>query len=115
MNPYTIPIVAGVILLVGLAIGYRDVLDFRLRRVLAIAGVCFTEAVRRRILWITPLAMLGILAVSLLARPADEMDAIRQTITYSLFASSVVVVIAAVLLAATNLPKEIESRVIFTI
>ena len=54
--------------------------------------------------------MLGILAVSLLARPADEMDAIRQTITYSLFASSVVVVIAAVLLAATNLPKEIESR-----
>src|SRR5262249_48618000 len=46
---------------------------------------------------------------------ADEQDAVRQTIKYCLFASGLIVIVAAVILAATNLPKEIESRVIFTV
>src|SRR4051794_32358044 len=57
-----------------------DLSQFRFRRVWAIAGVCFRESVRRRVLWITPLAIVGIVAVSQLTRPADEQDAVRQTI-----------------------------------
>lgn len=110
-----LPIAAAVIVLAALAIGYRDVGRFRLRRVRAIAGVCFAESIRRKILWITPLAIVGVVAVSQFARPADEQDAIRQTLKYSLFAAGLIVIVAAVILAATNLPREIESRVIFTI
>src|SRR5437764_5304219 len=112
-----VKIVLALIAAVGVLIALlnRDLSRFRLRRVRAIANVCFRESVRRRILWITPLAIVGIVAVSQLTRPADEQDAVRQTIKYCLFASGLIVVVAAVILAATNLPKEIESRVIFTI
>jgi len=72
-------------------------------------------SIRRRVLWVTPLAMLGIVAVSQLSHPFDEQDAIRQTTKYCLFASGVVVVIATLILACTSLPKEIENRVIYTI
>ena len=89
--------------------------SFRLRRVRAIAGVCFTEALRRRVLWITPLAIVGVVAITQFTRPLDELDAVRQTTKYALFATGLVVVVAAVLLASTSLPKDIESRVIFTI
>ena len=115
MPPYVLPIVAALIVVGGLAWGYRDVARFRPRRVAAIAGVCFTESIRRRILWVTPLAILGIVVVSQLTHPLDEQDAIRQTIKYSLFAAGLIVIVTAVLLAATNLPKEIDSRVIFTV
>jgi len=92
-----------------------DIRRFRMRRVNAIAGVCFRESIRRRILWITPLAILGVVVVSQLQKSADDQDAIRQTTKYCLFISGLIVTIAALILACTNLPKEIESRVIYTI
>lgn len=108
-------IAAGVIVVVFLAVGLGDLLRLNLKRVWAISSVCFRESIRRRVLWVTPLAMLGIIAVSQLSHPADEQDAIRQTTKYCLFASGIVVVIATLILACTSLPKEIENRVIYTI
>jgi ABC-type transport system involved in multi-copper enzyme maturation permease subunit len=108
-------VIAGLIVLVGLAVGLADLLRLSPRRVWAIGSVGFRESIRRRVLFVTPLAMLGIIAVSQLSHPFDEQDAIRQTTKYCLFASGVVVVIASLILACTSLPKEIDNRVIYTI
>jgi ABC-type transport system involved in multi-copper enzyme maturation permease subunit len=106
---------AGIILVIGLSVGFADLLRFSGKRIWAISGVCFDESIRRRILWITPLAILGIVVVSQLQRPMDEQDAIRQTIKICLFTTGIVVVISTIILACTNLPREIENRVIYTV
>jgi ABC-type transport system involved in multi-copper enzyme maturation permease subunit len=108
--------VAGAIVLLGLVIyGFWDLKRFSLTRAWAISKVAFSESIRRRVLWITPLAILGVLVVSQLQRPSDEQDAIRQTIKFSLFATGLLVTITTVILACTNLPKEIDTRVIYTV
>src|SRR5678815_1836578 len=108
-------ILAGVILVLGLAIGLGDLLRFSAKRVWAISGISWSESVRRRILWITPVAILGIIVVSQLQKPLDEQDAIRQTVKICLFTTGLVVVISTIILACTNLPREIENRVIYTV
>jgi hypothetical protein len=106
----------GAIILIGLIIfGMRDLLRFSWTRVWAISGVCFDESIRRRVLWITPLAILGVIVVSQLQKPFDEQDAIRQTIKFCLFATGLIVAITTVILACTNLPREIDNRVIYTV
>lgn len=108
--------IAGLIVVVGLLIyGLKDVLRFSLKRVWAISSVNFAESIRRRVLWITPLAILGVIVVSQLQHPVDEQDAIRQTTKFCLFASGLLVTVTAIILACTNLPREIESRVIYTV
>ncbi len=106
---------ASGILLVGLLVGFVDLRRFSGKRIWAISGVCFDESIRRRILWIAPLAILGIIVVSQLQRPLDEQDVIRQTIKICLFTTGMVVVISTIILACTNLPREIENRVIYTV
>ena len=109
-------IVAAAILVVGLIIyGWADVVRLRPRRIWAISDVCFTEAIRKRVLWVTPLAIIGVIVVAQLSRPADAQDAIRQATKFCLFASGLLVAITAIILACTNLPREIETRVIYTI
>ena len=109
-------LVAGSIFVVGLLIyGFRDVLRLSIIRIWTISGVCFRDAIRRKVLWVTPLAMLGILVVTQLQHPIDEQDAIRLTIKFCFFTTAIVVTVTSVILAATNLPREIENRVIFTI
>jgi ABC-type transport system involved in multi-copper enzyme maturation permease subunit len=106
----------GLIVVVGLFLfGLRDVSRFSLKRAWAISGVCFDESIRRRVLWIIPLAALGVIVVSQLQKPFDEQDAIRQTTKFALFATGLVVVVTTIILACTNLPREIENRVIYTI
>mgnify|MGYP000004235537 CR=1 FL=1 len=97
-----------------LVVGGADVIRFSLKRVMAIASVCFRQSIRRRVLWITPLVMLGVIIVSQFQR-GDPQDAIRQTITSCLFASGLLVLLVMIVLASTNLPKEIENRVIYTV
>src|SRR2546422_5135043 len=78
----------------GLVYGLGDVMRAARggwKRVWAISGVCFDESIRRRVLWITPLAILGIVIVSQLQRPLDEQDAIRQTIKICLFTTGMLV------------------------
>lgn len=108
-------IAGAIVLLCVFVYGFSDVLRLSLGRIWAIGGVCFRDAIRRKVLWVTPLAMLGVILVSLLQHPVDQPDAIRQTIKFCFFASGLVVTIIALITAATNLPREIESRVVFTI
>jgi hypothetical protein len=106
----------GAIIVFGLLIyGFFDLLQLSMGRVWAISGVCFAESIRRRVLLITPLAILGIVLISQLQRPVDEADAIRQTIKVAMFATGLIVCVLMIILASTNLPKEIDSRVIYTI
>ena len=108
--------VALAIVAIGLlGVGLGDLSRFSLSRVWAISGVCFDESIRRRILWITPIAILGVLAVTQLQKATDEQDAIRQATKFCLFATGLVVVISVLILACTNLPREIDNRVIYTI
>src|SRR5687768_5709037 len=72
-------VVGGVIVLAGLVLGLPDLLRLSPRRIWAISGVCFAESIRRRVLWITPLAIIGILGVAQFLDPVDPADAIRQT------------------------------------
>jgi ABC-type transport system involved in multi-copper enzyme maturation permease subunit len=102
-------------LLYVLTAGLSDLLRFSIKRIWAISGVCFDESIRRRVLWIIPLAILGLVIVVQLQQPFDEQDAIRQTTKFCLFATGMVVVISTIILACTNLPREIENRVIFTV
>ncbi len=109
-------VLGAAIVVIGLFVfGIRDLARFSLVRTWAISGVCFDESIRRRVLWITPLAILGVIIVSQLTRPFDEQDVIRQTAKFSLFATGMVVAVVIIILAATNLPREIENRVIYTI
>src|SRR5450432_1833158 len=97
--------IPAAIVLLGLFIyGFRDLLRFSIKRAWAISGVCFDESIRRRVLWITPLAILGVVLVTQFQRPSDEQDAIRQTTKFALFACGMVVTITAIILACTNLP-----------
>jgi ABC-type transport system involved in multi-copper enzyme maturation permease subunit len=108
--------IAGIVVLVGLfLLGWQDLARLRIRRVWAISSVSFAESIRRKVLWVTPLGILGVIAVALLQHPVDQQEAIRQTIKFCLFASGTLVTITAIILACTNLPREIENRVIFTI
>lgn len=108
--------IAGAIVVIGLLIiGVGDLLRFSWRRTWAISGVCFAESYRKRILLITPLTILGALIVTQLQHPVDEADAVRQTVKFCLFATGLVLVVTAIILACTNLPREIENRVIFTV
>ena len=107
---------AGIIVIGGLlAFGRNELSRLRLGRVWAISDVCFAESIRRKVLWVTPLGILGVIAISLLQHPIDQQESIRQTIKFCLFASGTLVTITAIILACTNLPREIENRVIYTI
>ena len=86
---------ALVIVIVGLLLaGVGDLSRLSWQRIWAIAGVCFQESIRRRVLWIVPLAIVGVVVIVQLLQPTDEQDAIRQTIKYCLFATGMLVVIA---------------------
>ena len=108
--------IAGLIVVGGLLFfGLNDLMRLSFSRVWAISSVSFAESIRRRVLWVTPLAILGVIAVSILQHSGDQQESIRQTIKFCLFASGTLVTITAIILACTNLPREIENRVIFTI
>lgn len=108
-------VLLAVILVAFLVIGVRDLGRLSWTRISAISSVSFDESIRRRVLWITPLAIIGAIVVSQLQNAVDPQDAIRQSTKICLFATGLVVTLVAIILASTNLQKEIETRVIYTI
>lgn len=92
-----------------------DLIRFSPIRTWAISAVVVTQAIRRRVLFMAPLVLLLAIAVSQWQRPIDPQDAVRQTTAFCLLASGILVVMVSVLMSCTNLPKDIESRVIYTI
>lgn len=110
------PAAAIAIILVGLlGVGLPDVLRFSFTRVWAISTVSFRQSIRRRVLWITPLVILGVIIVSQFQKAIDAQDIIRQTTTYCLFATGILVTLVTIMLACTNIPQEIDNRVIYTV
>ncbi|MEM8873947.1 MAG: ABC transporter permease [Planctomycetota bacterium] len=108
--------VGGLIVVLGLGVyGFRDLKRFSLRCVFAVADVAFKESIRRKVLWITPVAMLSILGLSLIIQAVDPADAIRQLNKFCYFATGVTVMLTAIVLSCTNLPRDMESKVIFTV
>jgi hypothetical protein len=108
--------VAGFITVVCLLIyGFRDTLRFSPARAWAISSVCWQESIRRRVLWIIPFAILGVIVVSQLQKAVDPQDVVRQTVKFCIFTTGLIVFVTAIIIACTSLPKEIESRVIFTV
>jgi ABC-type transport system involved in multi-copper enzyme maturation permease subunit len=108
--------VAGIVVIGGLLLfGLGELARLRFSRVWAISSVCFAESIRRKVLLVTPLGILGVIAIALLQHPVDQQEAMRQSIKFCLFASGTLVTITAIILACTNLPREIENRVIYTI
>ena len=105
----------AVVVLGLFVVGVSDTKRFSITRVWAISGVCFDESIRKRVLWLTPLAIIGVLAVTQFQKAFDEQDAVRQSVKICIFATGLVVILSSIILACTNLPKEIESRVIYTI
>ena len=115
-TPGYVLIGAGLIVLIGLfGFGLADLGRFSITRAWAIGGVCFRESIRRRVLWVIPLALIGVIIVSQLQKAIDERDVIRETTKFCLFATGLVLVLTSIILACTNLPKEIETRVIYTV
>jgi hypothetical protein len=109
-------LVVALIVVYGLLlVGANDLMRFSLKRAWAISGVCFDESIRKRVLWITPLAIVAVIGISQFQRALDEQDAVRQSLKICLFATALVVMLSSIILACTNLPKEIENRVIHTI
>ena len=98
-----------------LGLGLPDLLRLSPGRIWAIGSVCFRESIRRRVLLIIPLAVCGAVIVAQLQKPIDEQDLIRQTTKFCLFAAGMVVTMTIIILGCTNLPREIETRVIYTI
>jgi hypothetical protein len=107
--------VYGIIILYLFTLGIPDLLRFSIKRIWAISGVCFSESIRRRVLWIIPLALVGLVFVIWFQQSWDPQEDIRQATKFCLFTTGLVVVISTVILACTSLPREIESRVIFTV
>jgi len=113
---YGLWIVAGLIVVLGFVFfGREELRRFSITRIWAISSVCFAESIRRKVLWVVPLAIAGVIAVSTLQHAADPQESLRQIIKFSLFAAGLMVTVTAIILACTNLPREIENRVIFTI
>lgn len=108
-------IIPAVVVVGTILLGISDVARLSAGRIWAISSVCFRESLRRRVLFVLPLAILGILAVSAFQKPVDVQDAIRQQLKFCIFASGMLVVLTVLILACTNLPREIENRVIYTI
>lgn len=105
----------ALIIALGVILGLGDLAKLSAVRIWAISSVCFAESIRRRVLLVVPLAMLGVIIVTHFQRPFDELDAIRQSTKFWLFAAGLVVTLTVIILACTNLPREIENRVIYTI
>ena len=61
------------------------------------------------------MAIIGVLIVAQFQRPLDEQDAIRQVTKFCIFASGILITLSSVILACTNIPREIENRVIYTV
>jgi hypothetical protein len=105
----------GIVVVCLVLFGFKDLLRFSFRRAWAMSGVCFAESIRKRVLLIAPLAIAGVVVMTQFERAMDEQDALRQTVKYCLFATGMVVVLTSVILACTSIPKEIETKVIYTV
>ncbi|PKQ29105.1 MAG: hypothetical protein CVT60_07065 [Actinobacteria bacterium HGW-Actinobacteria-10] len=84
-------------------------------RVLTIAGAVFTDAIRRKVVWVVVL-FAGILAIAIPSLPsygAGVVESVFREVSLSLMYVSLIVVTLA--LAANRLPSEVERRTVYNV
>lgn len=86
-----------------------------LPRVLTIAGAVFTDAIRRKVVWIVVL-FAGILAIAIPSLPsygAGVVESVYREVSLSLMYVALIVVTLA--LAANRVPAEVERRTVYNV
>jgi len=84
------------------------------RRIWALTRLSFKEAVRRRVLWVFSAFLLIVLFASWFM-PYKPEDQVRNYVSVVYFASAVLMLLAAGLLAAFSLPADMKNQTIHTI
>ena len=107
----------GVLALLGVFVPFiRDGLGLSFRRIWALARLSFTEAVRRRILWVFLVFLLLFLFPPKWWNPTIKPeDEIRDNISVIYTASTPLLLFAATLLTAFSIPTDIRNQTIHTV
>ncbi len=132
-------VLAILAMLIGLLIGYlvaavrvgpsegfysvarvvRDLVRFDLpgtspRRIFALARLAFKEAIRRKILIVAAIFVVGLLIAGWYLDPSSE-DPARLYISFVLTATNYLILMLALFISAFSLPADIKSKTIYTI
>ncbi|MFL5340851.1 MAG: hypothetical protein ACJ8F7_11945, partial [Gemmataceae bacterium] len=107
----------GVLALLGVFVPFfRDGLGLSFRRIWALARLSFTEAVRRRIVWVFLVFLLLFLFPPKWWNPTIKPeDEIRDNISVIYTASTPLLLFAATLLTAFSIPTDIRNQTIHTV
>ena len=94
--------------------GWRDLRDFRMRRVFAMARLAFKESIRRYVLVVfAVLALIFLFAGWFLDVESDNPT--RLYISFAIRTVNLLVLLLTVFLSAFSLPADIEKKTIFTV
>src|SRR6056297_3464497 len=91
-----------------------DLPGTRLRRVWALARLAFKEAIRRRVLFVIGLFVVGLMLAGWYLNPQSD-DPARLYISFVLTATNYLILALALFISAFSLPAEIKSKTIYTI
>jgi ABC-type transport system involved in multi-copper enzyme maturation permease subunit len=84
------------------------------RRIFALAGLAFKEAIRRRVLFVVGLFVVILLLAGWFLNPESD-DPARLYISFVLTATNYLMLALALFISAFSLPQDIENRTIYTI
>ncbi len=91
-----------------------DLPGTRGRRVLALAGLAFKEAIRRRVLFVIGLFIVGLLLAGWYLNPQSD-DPARLYISFVLTATNYLLLALALFISTFSIPADIKNRTIYTI
>ncbi len=97
----------------------RDLIRFDLpgtsiRRIIALARLAFKEAIRRRVLFVVGMFLVGLLLAGWYLNPESD-DPARLYISFVLTATNYLILALALFISAFSLPADIKSKTIYTI
>lgn len=103
----------------AMARAIRDLLRFDLpgtsvRRIIALARLAFKEAIRRKVLFVVGIFLVGLLLAGWYLNPESDEPA-RLYISFVLTATNYLILALALFISAFSLPADIKSRTIYTI
>src|SRR5207248_10860804 len=93
-----------------------NVLALRWRRIFALAGLCFKEALRRRVLWaFSALVLVFLFGSWFVASASKPEDQLRSYVQLVYWAMTPLLLFTSVLLAAFSIPADIRQQTIHTV
>ena len=91
-----------------------DLPGTRIRRVWALARLAFKEAIRRRVLFVIGLFVVGLMLAGWYLNPQSD-DPARLYISFVLTATNYLILALALFISTFSIPADIKSRTIYTI